>query len=58
MSKYTDLITNYHSQKPLFVNHVDLITRPLTDTANAMTAFITEFDIDEAIGVQLDILGK
>ena len=23
-----------------------------------MTAFITEFDIDEAIGVQLDILGK
>lgn len=58
MSKYTDLITNYHSQKPLFVNHVDLITRPLTDTANAMTAFITEFDIDEASGVQLDILGK
>ncbi len=58
MSKYTDLITNYHSQKPLFVNHVDFITRPLTDTANAMTAFITEFDIDEAIGVQLDILGK
>ncbi|MBU9842189.1 DUF2612 domain-containing protein [Rahnella aceris] len=58
MSKYTDLITNYHSQKPLFVDHIDLITRPLTDIAGAMTAFITEFDIDEAIGVQLDILGK
>lgn len=58
MSKYTDLITNYHSQKPLFVDHIDLITRPLSDTGNAITAFITEFDIDEAIGVQLDILGK
>lgn len=58
MSKYTDLITNYHSQKPLFVDHIDLITRPLSDVAGAMTALITEFDIDEAIGVQLDILGK
>lgn len=58
MSKYTDLITNYHSQKPLFVNHIDLITRPLTDASNVMTSLITEFDIDEAIGVQLDTLGK
>lgn len=58
MSKYTDLITNYHSQKPLFVNHIDLITRPLTDASNVITSLITEFDIDEAIGVQLDILGK
>ena len=58
MSKYTDLITNYHSQKPLFVNHIDLITRPLTDASNVVTSLITEFDIDEAIGVQLDILGK
>lgn len=58
MSKYTDLITNYHSQKPLFVDHINLITRPLTDTGNAMTALINEFDIDNAVGVQLDILGK
>ncbi|MFS7251237.1 DUF2612 domain-containing protein [Rahnella rivi] len=58
MSKYTNLITNYHSQKPLFVNHIDLITRPLTDASNVVTSLITEFDIDEAIGVQLDILGK
>ena len=58
MSKYTDLITNYHSQKPLFVDHIDLITRPLTDTADSIFSFITEFDIDTASGVQLDILGK
>lgn len=58
MSKYTDLITNYHRHKPLFVDHIDLITRPLSDVASAMTALITEFDIDEAVGSQLDILGK
>lgn len=57
MSKYTDLITNYHAGKPLFVEHVDLSTRPLTDISNATTALINAFDIDTAYGNQLDILG-
>lgn len=58
MSKYTDLITNYHYSKDKFRNHVDLTTRPLTDISTAITSLITEFDIDQAEGVQLDILGK
>lgn len=58
MSKYTDLITSYHRDKPLFTQHVDLSTRPLTDTAGAMRSLVTAFDIDEAVGVQLDILGE
>jgi len=58
MSKYTDRITNYHRGKPLFVDHVDLSTRPLTDVSVAMYGLISAFDIDEAIGVQLDALGE
>lgn len=58
MSKYTDLITNYHAGKPKFVAHVDLSTRPLTDASTALQGLITAFDIDEAIGVQLDVLGE
>lgn len=58
MSKYTDLITNYHRDKPLFTQHVDLSTRPLSDAASAMSSLITAFDIDDAVGVQLDILGE
>ena len=58
MSKYTDLITNYHRGKPLFVDHVDLSTRPLTDTSTAIKSLIAAFDIDEAVGVQLDVLGE
>lgn len=58
MSKYTDLITNYHRGKPLFVDHVDLSTRPLTDTSTALQNLLTAFDIDSAVGVQLDVLGE
>ena len=58
MSKYTDLITNYHRDKPLFTQHVDLSTRPLTDAASTMSSLVTAFDIDKAVGVQLDILGE
>ncbi|WP_312062216.1 DUF2612 domain-containing protein [Pantoea septica] len=58
MSKYTDLITNYHRGKPLFVDHVDLSTRPLTDTSTVLQNLLTAFDIDSAIGVQLDVLGE
>ncbi|WP_134705381.1 DUF2612 domain-containing protein [Rahnella sp. CJA17(1/100)] len=58
MSKYTELITNYHRQKPLFVDHIDLITRPFTDAIGSISGLISKFDIDAAEGVQLDILGK
>lgn len=57
MSKYTDLITNYHRGKPLLVDHIDLSTRPLTDINTSLNGLISAFDIDDANGVQLDILG-
>ena len=57
MSKYTELITNYHATKPKFLAHVDLMTRPLIDVAAATRGLISAFDIDSAVGVQLDILG-
>ncbi|WP_267411825.1 DUF2612 domain-containing protein [Pantoea sp. GM_Pan_4] len=58
MSKYTELITNYHAGKPRFVAHVDLSTRPLTDASTAIQGLVTAFDIDSAVGAQLDILGE
>ncbi len=58
MSKYTDLITNYHAGKPKFVAHIDLSTRPLIDTSDATASLINAFDIDAAVGNQLDILGQ
>lgn len=58
MSKYTDLITSYHRDKPLFTQHVDLSTRPISDIGSEMSSLVSAFDIDKAVGVQLDILGE
>ncbi|HHS9149506.1 TPA: DUF2612 domain-containing protein, partial [Enterobacter roggenkampii] len=58
MSKYTEKITNYHATKPLFEQHIDLITRPFTDIFKAQENFIREFDLDKAVGVQLDVVGE
>lgn len=57
MSKYTELITNYHATKPKFFDHIDLSTRPLIDVTTATRGLVSAFDIDTAVGVQLDILG-
>ncbi|MCW2485710.1 DUF2612 domain-containing protein [Candidatus Symbiopectobacterium sp. NZEC127] len=58
MSKYTELIPNYNATKPLFVQHVDLSTRPLIDVSSQMQALVNAFDIDNAVGDQLDTLGE
>lgn len=58
MSKYTDLITNYHAGKPKFFDHIDLSTRPLIDVSSATSGLVAAFDVDTAVGEQLDILGR
>lgn len=57
MSKYTDLITNYHASKERFFQHIDLITRPFTNISIATSGMLNQFDLDKAVGEQLDILG-
>lgn len=58
MSQYTDRITNYHRGKTRFVQHVDLSTRALSDVSGTLLGLIAAFDIDSAVGVQLDTLGE
>ncbi|WP_393950389.1 DUF2612 domain-containing protein [Kluyvera intermedia] len=58
MSKYTGLITNYHAGKPRYLSHIDLTTRPFIDVSTALNGLVEAFDIENAIGSQLDILGE
>lgn len=58
MSKYTGRITNYHAGKPRYFKHIDLTTRPFTDISTELSGLDRAFDIDTAIGSQLDILGE
>ena len=57
MSKYTEKITNYHATKTLYPQHIDLITRPLTDVSTSVAGMIRKLDVDSANGEQLDIIG-
>ena len=58
MSKYTGRITNYHAGKPRYFKHIDLLTRPFTNISTELSGLTRAFDIDNAIGAQLDILGE
>lgn len=58
MSKYDDLITSEHADKPKFVATVDLSVKPSLDQQAVVNAFAADFDIDTAIGAQLDVVGQ
>lgn len=55
---YTGLITSEHNLRPNFVAFVSAICQPSVDQQNQLLAFPTIFDIDNAVGDQLDKLGE
>lgn len=58
MSRYTDLITSEHADKPNFVATVDLITQPFLDNQALLDGLAAKMDLDLAVGDQLDINGE
>ncbi|MDB5444985.1 MAG: hypothetical protein JWQ97_302 [Phenylobacterium sp.] len=58
MSAYTDLITSEHADKVRFVATVDASTKPFADLAAVLDAMSGAFDLDSAVGAQLDIVGQ
>jgi hypothetical protein len=58
LEEYLALITSYHSTRPRFVNTVAALVQPMV-AAMAMLQHLTiDFDLDTAIGVQLDMVGQ
>ncbi|MDE1484605.1 DUF2612 domain-containing protein [Xenorhabdus bovienii] len=55
---YLKLITAQHRTAPKFVDHLDLITRTISDIATVAQTLNTEFSIDHGVGVQLDAVGE
>lgn len=58
MSQYTDLITQQHADKPKFVALVDAVSGDLAAPASVAQSMSLAFDLDVAIGAQLDVLGQ
>jgi hypothetical protein len=58
LSDYIGLITSWHSDKPRFVNTVAVLVQPLIDAQDMLARLTADFDLDTAIGVQLDMVGQ
>jgi hypothetical protein len=54
---YANRITSEHNQKPNFMAVVALLTNGIGDIVEATQAITPAFDLDQAVGNQLDIIG-
>lgn len=57
-TKYLGVITSEHNQQPNFMAWLTNNLNKVEDIYQAMTDTITSFDIDTAVGDQLDIMGQ
>ena len=56
-AQYAALITSEHADKPKFVATVSAVATCFAGATNAADALPTSFDLDTAIGAQLDAIG-
>lgn len=54
---YLDLVTSEHNQKPNYMAMLEAFLQPLADGQAVSDSLVTLFDIDTAVGIQLDIIG-
>jgi len=57
LTEYTGLITSEHNDKPKFMALVSALSQPAVDIRNGYATFSDAFDLDDAVGVQLDAVG-
>jgi hypothetical protein len=58
ISKYTDLITSQHKTRPKFMTWLSAALTIVDDGVTTVSGLPADFDIDTAVGVQLDVLGQ
>lgn len=58
LTDYTGLITSEHKQRPKFMAVVAALTQPMVDLMSVLGSMPGKFDLDSAVGVQLDDIGR
>lgn len=58
VTAYTGLITSEHAPKPKFAALVAALAQPMADAAGIAQSMSTIFDVDTAVGQQLDFIGQ
>lgn len=57
-SRYTEKITSEHADKPKYMAMVKATAQCFLDASDAARSLPEEFDLDEAVGAQLDVVGE
>ena len=57
VTPYLDLVTSEHADKPRFLSVLAVFLQPFADITATLEAIPAAFDLDLAIGAQLDVLG-
>ncbi|KVN17907.1 MULTISPECIES: DUF2612 domain-containing protein [unclassified Burkholderia] len=57
LTDYTALITSEHSDKPRFMATIGALVQPFVDQMNLLASMPGKFDLDVAVGDQLDTIG-
>lgn len=55
---YVDLITSEHADKPNFIAVVTAVCGAFAEVGSAVLALPGDFDLDECVGAQLDVVGE
>lgn len=55
---YVDLITQEHIGQPNFIAALTELLQPLTDNLETLRGMPVSFDLDGAVGAQLDVIGE
>ena len=58
ISYYTSLITSQYQSSPNFLAFVTMLLKKFDDVTNCLLDFTEAFDLNTAVGVQLDSLGQ
>lgn len=58
LTDYSGLITSEHNQRPKFMAVVEALAQPMVDLQNVLGSMPGEFDLDSAVGAQLDAVGE
>jgi hypothetical protein len=55
---YDSLVTSEHAQAPKFIATLEAITSPIVTVQELLESMIPDFDLDTAMGAQLDVVGQ
>ncbi|MGN5479534.1 DUF2612 domain-containing protein [Cupriavidus basilensis] len=58
LTDYSDLITSEHNQRPKYMAMIATLAQPLVDVINVLGHMPSDFDLDNAIGAQLNVVGE